>query len=429
MNIKHALLHNTSWRVLTMVFTFISNIIIVRLLGLEISGSFFYVLALFTLIGNLLRFGLESGIVYYATMQPTKIANLIYLLIFVFLLQLLLAVVGLNMFVKETQNFSFSWVVLFVMGNLLIYTVTAFYQVKKMYKSLNVVAALLAFMQTLFFAFLFFADKNILNKWGFANSLSDGVLFVMSIFVVIQVIILSVYFFVRNKDSFEKSTLEKKLVTDLFKYSFINFIGSLLLFLVMRADFYFVEKYCDIKSLGNYVQIAKIGQMALVFSGLVGGVIFPYSVDAGEAFASKIGFFCRVITLIFMMLFILLLIFGKFFFVWLLGADFNLMYSGMLATYLGVYCLSLNIIFTSFYEGINKQKIILVANFITLLLILIGDSFFVPQYGYMAAAVIFSLANFLGLIILLVSFKKLSGAKFKDIFFIRQTDLAMFRLR
>jgi O-antigen/teichoic acid export membrane protein len=195
----------------------------------------------------------------------------------------------------------------------------------------------------------------------------------------------------------------------------------------MRADFYFVEKYCDAIALGNYVQISKIGQMALIFPNLLGGVIFPYTVNALDTFADKISFFCRLLTLAFVFLAIGFLVTGKYIFVWLLGADFNLMYAGIAGTFVGIYCLAMSMILISYLEGKNKQNIVLLANFIILALIIIGDFIYVPLYGYLAAAIIFSIANLVGFIVLLSYFIKSTGVRIKNIFFFTKHDTAIFK--
>ena len=195
----------------------------------------------------------------------------------------------------------------------------------------------------------------------------------------------------------------------------------------MRADFYFVEKYCDAKTLGNYVQVAKIGQMALLLPSMLGGVIFPFSVNAEEGFAKKINFICRVLTLFFLAGMTGLLIFGKYIFVHLLGADFDLVHTGILAAFPGVFCLAMNIVFTSYFEGQNRQWRILGSTLMSLVIILVCDRIFVPQYGYMAAAFIFSSANAAGMLVLLAGYMKKSKSSFKEIFVFSGKDLKMLK--
>ncbi len=427
MNIKQALLHNTGWKIFTMLFTFVNNIIMVRLLGVITSASFFYVLAIFSLISTILRFGLENGVVYYASKNEKKIGSLAKFVFFITIIQVVITFFVLKYFVKEAVVFNFFWSVIFVVGNISMYYVTSFYQVKRMYVSINVISTVIAFLQTIVYVGLYFSFITFSFLDGIVNGLQNRLLLILSMGVLLQLIWLCSYFYHSNKNSFLNVELEKDTLKKVFCFSFINFAGSVLLFLVMRADFYFVEKYCDAIALGNYVQISKIGQMALIFPNLLGGVIFPYTVNALDAFADKISFFCRLVTLAFLLLFIFLLITGKYIFVWLLGIDFSLMYAGILGTFIGIYCLAMCMILISYLEGKNKQNIVLIANFVILTLIIIGDVIFVPLYGYLAAAIIFSIANFVGFMILLTYFIKSTRVSIRNVFLFTKHDTAIFK--
>jgi O-antigen/teichoic acid export membrane protein len=317
-------------------------------------------------------------------------------------LQIILTHLLLKYLVKEVTDYSLTWATALVVFNIFFYYVAAFFQVKKMFLSLNFIGASISFLQTIILIFLYFTNTNFLIQFGVAKNVADSILIIMSATQLIQMIMLSIYFYSLNKESFSKVELDFGSLKKVFRYSAINFLGTVLLYLIMRADLYFVEKYCNDIALGNYVQVSKIGQMLLAFPLLLGGVIFPYSVDAPDSFSKKITFLCRILTAGFLIYFIGLLILGKFIFVWLLGTDFNMMYAALMATFVGIYSLSMNILFISFFEGKNTQQIIIYSNLVTLIIILIADFLFVPTYGLMAAAIIFSVANLIGFIVLLI---------------------------
>jgi O-antigen/teichoic acid export membrane protein len=218
MNIKQALLHNTGWKIITMLFTFLNNIIIVRLLGVEVSANFFYTLAIFAFIGTLLRFGLENGIVYYATKNEQKIGTIALFVLFVTIAQTGITFFVLKYFIKLTTVYSLCWSILFVIGNVLLYYITAFYQVKRMYVSINAIGTLIAFIQTICLAIIYFFKHNFILDFGLAKSLSDTVLFVLSVGLFIQMVWLVVYFYKSNRFSFVQYKIENNLVKNLFNY-------------------------------------------------------------------------------------------------------------------------------------------------------------------------------------------------------------------
>lgn len=425
MTFKQALLHNTGWKIFTLLFTFINNIIIVRLLGIVDSGQFFFTLAAFTLVSTFLRLGLENGVIYFGSKNKLLIRQLSYFLLIVLVVQFMITFICIKVFFENNQ-YTLIWCTLFVVGNIATYYVNALYQIKEMYVSLNVIATTMACIQTLLFSLLFYSNSisNYVNIVC-ANS-KNAILCILTFALLLQLIIQSCYFYHKQNVAFKNSTADSTLYPQLFTYSLINFVGGVILFLIIRVDFYFVEKYCTGIELGNYVQVAKIGQMVLFIPSFMGGVIFPYGVNADKTFEYKITFFCRVITLIFLLIYMAILAMGNGVFTWLLGVKFSLMAVGLLATLPGVYCLALSTILISYFEGKNKQLIVIISSAITLVTLILADILVVPKYGYIGAAVVFSFANSIGVSILIGYFIMYSQRKIKDIFLFTKNDLAIF---
>ena len=113
---------------------------------------------------------------------------------------------------------------------------------------------------------------------------------------------------------------------------------------------------------------------------------------------------------------------GSFVFTWLLGPDFKLMYEIFAVSFFGIYCLSLNLLFISYFEGINKLTIILLSLAITFMMLIFLNFLFIPGYGYMAGAFVFSLSNFFGLLILFKKFQSTTDILITDILFIKKKD-------
>ncbi len=423
MKLKQALLHNTGWRMLTMLFTFLNNILIVRILGVEASATFFYAFAVFILLSTVLKFGLENGIIYFLSKQNKHTGAVTLLLFIVLLIQTILTIILLKFFIKESTGFTMLWAISFIVGNIILYYINAFYQVKKMYISLNVVSAAVIFLQSLLLLYLYFSTQDFLINYKLAKNYTDVILLISAVTILIQIILLIAFYYSKNKIDFANLKLDLSVTKYIFSYSAINFVITVLFFLVMRIDIFFVEKYCNKISLSNYLQTAKIGQMLLVFPGLVAGVIFPYTIEAPKVLAGKVAYLCRTLTFLYLLIFIIFLFTGQFVFTWLLGPDFNLMYEIFAASFFGIYCLSISLLFISYFEGINKQKIIIEAFLVTLFIIIIVSYLFVPMYGYLAAAITVSIANFVGLLVLLKAFNKETAIKFNETFFVKLDDL------
>lgn len=428
MKLKQALLHNTGWKMIAMLFTFLNNILIVRILGAEASANFFYALTVFILLSTILKFGLENGIIYFLSKKNTNIGAITILLFIVLLIQSILTVILLKLFIAEVAEFTLLWAILFVTGNIMLCYVNAFYQVKKMYISLNVISAAIIFLQCTSLLYLYYSPSNFLVAYKIASNNIDAMMLISSVAIFIQVLILMAFFFSRNKKDFSNMNFDLLVTKKIFSYSVINFVITVLFYLVMRADIYFVEKFCNKIDLSNYLQAAKIGQMLLVFPGLLAGVIFPYTIEAPKALAHKVAFLCRMLTFLYLFVYVVFLLFGRFVFIWLLGTDFNLMYEIFAISFFGVYCLSISLLFISYFEGINKLTIILCSLGATFTIIVFLNFLLVSKYGYKAAAVVFSGANLIGLIILFMKFLRITDITITDVLILKKDDVRKIRI-
>jgi O-antigen/teichoic acid export membrane protein len=138
--------------------------------------------------------------------------------------------------------------------------------------------------------------------------------------------------------------------------------------------------------------------------------------------AGKVAYLCRTLSFFYLLILFVFILTGRFVFTWLLGPDFNLMFTVFATSFFGVYCLSISLLFISYFTGLNKQKIIIKALLVTFIIMIITNYLFVPIYGYLAAAVIFSTANLLGVLILLKAFKGETNIRFNETFLVKLSD-------
>ena len=254
-------------------------------------------------------------------------------------------------------------------------------------------------------------------------------MFISGITILVQLIISAYYFYKKNRIDFTDLQLNYDLTKQMFTYSAVNFIITLVYFLVLRADIFLVEKYCDKIILSNYLQAAKIGQMLLVLPGLLAGVIFPYTIDNSKVLSGKLAYICRILSVLYIVFFIAFLALGNFIFTWLLGEGFNLIYKIFAFSFVGVYCLSISLLLISYFEGINKLKIILVSLSVNFFILICADFILIPIYGYVAAASVFSISNLIGLYILTKKFMQNTEIPLNEILVLKRTDFERFNFR
>ena len=131
--------------------------------------------------------------------------------------------------------------------------------------------------------------------------------------------------------------------------------------------------------------------MLLVIPTIISSVVFPHTAGAGAELAEmrhnimRIG---RITTILFLVLFLVIILSGKWIFPFVFGRSFQLMYIPFLLLLPGIWALSNLSILSAYFGGCNKVKINVQGASIALLVILAGDVLFIPRYGIFAAAIV-----------------------------------------
>ncbi|WP_169337696.1 lipopolysaccharide biosynthesis protein [Segetibacter koreensis] len=262
---------------------------------------------------------------------------------------------------------------------------------------------------TNFFTALFYANKNFY--------LPNFIMAVLNIIVIIIIpkqagtyntdtsFIIKLYFtffvitgfalaaaFIMQKQSWKTLSLPVFAhIRLLIRYAVLSLAANVIFFLVYRVDYWFVEKYCNATELGNYIQVSKLGQMLLVIPTIISSVVFPHTASGVSALIEmkdnimRIG---RITTMLFSILFLVMILSGKWVFPFVFGQTFKLMYVPFLLLLPGIWALSNLYILSAYFGGINKVKINVQGASVALLVILTGDILFIPHYGIFAAAIV-----------------------------------------
>jgi O-antigen/teichoic acid export membrane protein len=202
--------------------------------------------------------------------------------------------------------------------------------------------------------------------------------------------VLALAFIIKSK-SWQNVTLPQAPAFKLLlRYAILALAANVIFFLVYRIDYWFVKRYCSLNELGNYIQVSKLAQMLLIIPTIISSVVFPHTAG-GTALAEmkdnilRIG---RVTTVLYIVLFLFILLCGKWLFPFVFGYTFQLMYMPFLLLLPGVWALSNLFVLSAYFGGVNKVKVNVQGAVAGLVVILIGDMVFIPRYGINAAAVI-----------------------------------------
>jgi len=262
---------------------------------------------------------------------------------------------------------------------------------------------------TSFFTVLFYANKNfflpnfimaILNtiviliipkQNGTYNTNTSLLIKLYFAFFVITGFTLAAAFIIK-KQSWKNFSLPGFIqIRLLIRYALLALAANVIFFLVYRADYWFVEKYCSAEELGNYIQVSKLGQMLLVIPTIISSVVFPHTAGAGAELTEiknnimRIG---RITTMLFSILFLIIILSGKWLFPLLFGHTFQLMYIPFVLLLPGIWAMSNLYILSAYFGGANKVKINLQGASLALAVILAGDVLLIPHYGIFAAAIV-----------------------------------------
>ena len=184
------------------------------------------------------------------------------------------------------------------------------------------------------------------------------------------------------------------------RYALMALAANVIFFLVYRVDYWFVKRYCSMEELGNYIQISKLAQMLLIIPSIISSVVFPHTAGGMRRteIRENILRIGRITSMLYIVLFVLILLFGYWMFPLVFGNSYKLMYLPFLLLLPGIWGLSNLYILSAYYGGVNKVKVNVQGAFIALIVILTGDFLLIPKGGIIAAALVSTLGylvNFL----------------------------------
>jgi len=201
------------------------------------------------------------------------------------------------------------------------------------------------------------------------------------------------------------------------------YLANIIFFLLYRIDYWFVEKYCTPVQLGNYIQVSKLGQMFFILPTMLASVVFPLTAGGQrEKVNSLLTMLSRTILWLYAAVCVVLLLTGKWLFPFIFGNDFTEMYQPFALLMPGILSLSGLFTLTAYYAGKNKMKVNITGSLLALVVIIIGDSIFIPVYGINAAALISSLGYIIYQLYVLIVFNKEYQTRIIEFFIFKMVD-------
>ncbi len=395
-NISSILKKNVAGKLLNHGIVFLINICIVRLLGAAVSGHYFNELYALNFIVFLCSCGLDYAAIAWISKQselyPVIHKRLHQISIWFMFLIALFAV----FFIFKARLFfnqSFYAIVFFSTGNLMLIFFQGLLSAQKKFNRQNII---LVGTNLLYLIFLcFFISRNPTSLLMQISS-SYALLFIIQGFLMLA-------FSAPSPQSIHHPIQWGAF----FQYGFFIMISALIYFVFLRVDNYFVERFSDPVTLGNYVQCGKIGQYFLYFTSIISSTLLPFvgsdkllhSFSEWKKIMSPYVLFVAVIAIV-------LAILGHWIYPFLFGKDFSEMSGYMLILLPGYFSLGMLTLINAVYIGKGNIKKIIRGDLMGLIMVLGLNSMFASSYGARAAAIISSFSYTAVFVYLLWDLKK-----------------------
>lgn len=218
----------------------------------------------------------------------------------------------------------------------------------------------------------------------------------------------------------------KALLKKLFRFSLIALAGNLVFFFVYRVDYWFIDYYRNNDAeMGNYIQASKLGQMLLVGANIIAGTVFPHtagSTGLKENMSRQLQLISRNLLLLFLLIGLVVFICGSPLFEWVFGSSFNTMFRPFLILLPGIYCLSVLLVMSAYFSGINRPGVNVAGALCGLVVIVAGDLLLIPRMGIIGAAIVSSAGYAVCMLYALIAFKKSSSTGITGFFTYKRGD-------
>lgn len=397
MEIHQILKHNIAGKLLNHLLVFLINVMIVRIMGPDLSGHYFNELYIVNFLVFIFSFGLDYSIVRLIGENVRHAHGCYRLITYYFIGFLLMAALWLifqPVWAKSFFHQPAMALVFFASGSLMLIFYQAFLSALKLF---NIQNYLLIATNAIFLIWLYWMEAEV-------DSISiDVVALAYAACMCVQGVLLALISYLKlNKD-------ESKFQSwPYLKQGALIMISSIFYFLFLRVDNFFVEQYETAEVLGNYVQCGKVGQYFLYFSSIVSSTILPFMQSEGLASQWKSWLqLVRPYVLLILLVALFIAVGGYWVFPWLFGAKFEQMHSFMLIFLPGYVCLGMLTLLNAIYMSKGSIRRMFFGDVGGCILLILADSILVPRYGAIAAAWVSTISYCLAFLYLLAGVRDL----------------------
>jgi O-antigen/teichoic acid export membrane protein len=177
------------------------------------------------------------------------------------------------------------------------------------------------------------------------------------------------------------------------------------------------------KDLGIYVVAVIFAELPFKVSNAITKVLFAKissKVEYSSDFTTKT---LRLILLISIFLILMILLFGEYLINSLYGDYFQDVYSILILLLPGSFFFNITQILSSDLSGRGYPSYGMKSGIIVLIISFLFNLIIIPKFGLIGVATVSSLTYLLGAFILIFYFSKITNVSFRDLFFVKRSDL------
>lgn len=410
---RKALLDSFIWRGIYFFTTLLLNVCIARIYEATQSGWIYFISNNFYLVLLVGGLSLDSSMTYFSA--SNRIAdNKLALVSMVWPFFVAILSVGCTVFLINAHYITSDYWFLLIAGAAYTFGIslnnffTSLFYAKQNYAVPNI---LMSIINGLVIVLIPFFAK------GFMGLNREQFLYIYFLQFILQGIGLAILYLVLYSPVITLQLPTREESASLFKFAIVALFANIAYYLINRVDYLFVEAWCSSKSLGNYVQVSKMGQLFLIIPSIIGSAVYPLAAKGENS--NMVKYILRMMTLfVLLYLFIILAsyLFSNRLFIWLFGDTFDEMYLPFLVLLPGILFLSMHTVIAAFFGAKNKPFYNVISTGTGLVVVLAGDLLLIKRMGITGAALVSSLGYTTAFIVSFFLFMQKTSVRWQNIF-------------
>lgn len=422
MSVSKVLYKSFYWKLLQFVLSFLTTVVLARILKPEISAAFYSLLYTFSLIAVFFSMGLDISLNYFISKKELSVPNANTIIALVTIVALVIFLPVIYFFYHPAFSVNFDKKELVLLGGLQIVAVlltTLSGSIFTAYRQNHLAAKI-----SVFFSVLFLVLVSLLKFGTDIFSIKTGIFYSWYIVSFLLGVFLFLYSNYRYNKSGSFYSWSVAPIKKIIRFSFITFLINFVFYASAKLPVFLLPYWVDANAIGNYIQAYKL--LEYIFA-IVSFIYFPLvamtTVEENEKMKLVILLLIRVFNTLAVLLSFIAVLYGRIIFSFIFGPAFGAMYGVFICLIPALIASCSSPFFTAYFfgKGYLKYNLFSASSFLISLLILFFP--LTQYYGIKGAAFALSGASVCSLLVDIYIFRKIHRFRISEILFINRKDI------